>query len=138
MPNDRFAGQISNRREPPSHVFYCKQPKFLPKMHPPEKFSGTGQWVGGFGLMFRHSQASRTANSSRLRSAGSSVAPHCTLSRETEPYAFARPLEAEAAIPFSDAEWRLHATSSAEIMRRLGERPVQLRNTRAEAKGVLL
>lgn len=90
------------------------------------------------GLMFRYSQSSRKAKESRLRRSGRCADSFCAICRP-EPYLFAGPpLEAEAAIPFPEAEWRLHATSSAEIMRRLGECPVLLRNTRAEAKGVLL
>ena len=89
------------------------------------------------GLMFRYSQSSHKATESRLRGSGSCADTFCAICRP-KPYLFAGPLEAEAAIPFPEAEWRLHAASSAEIMRRLGECPVQLRNTRAEAKGVLL
>jgi hypothetical protein len=88
--------------------------------------------------MFRYSQLSRKATRSGLRGYGQCVDAFCTHGRP-EPFVFvAGPLEAEAAIPFPEAEWRLHATSSAEIMRRLGECPFQSRNTRAEAKGVWL
>lgn len=89
------------------------------------------------GLMLRYSQSGRKATGSRLRGAGFCAVACSVHGHPSEPFVVS-PLEADAAIPFLSAEWRLHATSSAEIIRRLGERPVQSCNTRAEAKGVLL
>src|SRR3954466_2343389 len=103
-----------------SDIFSCFCREFLTKIQPPEKFSGTGQWVSGLGLMFKYSQSSRKATRLRLRESGRCAATFCAHGR-LKPSFLAGPLKDKTPFPSSDAEGRRHATSSAEIMRRLGE-----------------